>query len=332
MAVIAHKERRREKARAFRLARPAFITVPARVAAPGLVLVSLALFGIDYLSSTDIWFGPVYLVICAFSAWLVGFRFAFGLALVILFGQYLLGNVYDVSHGVRMLAFNYALRIGSVLAIILMLAMARASLEKEWRLARTDPLTGALNRQAFFEAIKTAPNGVTLAMLVFADADGLKRINDERGHEQGDECLRNFADRIRSAIRKEDIFARLGGDEFAIYMKVRDHAAAERVADRLNGVLNAHPEGDEAVLKGSLGVLLLPEGSKSIDVELNLADKLMYSAKRDRAGMTIALATDHQGMPEVWSDNHESTARTRPRQARIEFVPAEKEFSKKLVA
>jgi len=219
-----------------------------------------------------------------------------------------------------------------VLAIILMLAVARASLEKEWRLARTDPLTGALNRQAFFEAIKEAPSGVTLAMLIFADADGLKRVNDERGHEKGDECLRNFAERIRSAIRKEDIFARLGGDEFAIYMKVGDHAAAKTVADRLNGVLNSQPEGDDAVLKGSLGVLLLPQGSHSIDAELNLADKLMYSAKRDRAGMTMALAIDHQDAPQVWPGDHESTARTKPRQAEFEIMPAERDFTKKLVA
>lgn len=332
MAIIAHRERRREKTRAFRLARPAFITVPAKIAAPALTIMAIALFVIDFLTSAEISFAPVYLVICASAAWLVGLRFATALALGVLVVQILIGNVTEASLGLDMFAFNYALRIGSVLAILLMLGMARASLEKEWLLARTDPLTGALNRQAFFEAMKSTPNGVGLAILAFADADGLKRVNDELGHEQGDACLRDFAQRIRSAIRKEDIFARLGGDEFAIFMNVRDHAAARNVADRLNSVLNAASDADGASLKGSLGILLMPKGSQSIDAELNLADKLMYSAKRERAGLMMALAVDHQETQQAWSGNPESSTRAKPRAASYEIVPTEEDLAKKLVA
>ena len=165
-----------------------------------------------------------------------------------------------------------------------------SSLEREWRLARTDALTGALNRQAFFEAIKEDTGRQGPAILAFADVDGLKRLNDEMGHELGDKGLRDFADRVRTAIRKNDLFARIGGDEFVIFMKVKDEAAAKAVANRLNDVLNLGAGEDGATLKCSLGVLLLPAGSQSIDDELKLADKLMYAAKRAQAGLSMASA------------------------------------------
>ena len=65
-----------------------------------------------------------------------------------------------------------------------------------------------------------------------------KRLNDRLGHEAGDEALSDFADRVRNAVRKDDVLPRIGGDEFVIFLRVRDIAAAELVAQRLNGVLN----------------------------------------------------------------------------------------------
>lgn len=185
-------------------------------------------------------------------------------------------------------------------------------------------MTGAFNRKAFFEAVgdETSPEGVTV--LVFADIDGLKRLNDRRGHEAGDEALRDFADRVRKTIRKDDVFARIGGDEFVIFLRVGDNKSAEIVAQRLNTALNLDPTWHETRLKCSLGVLVLPAGSRSIDVELKQADSLMYHAKRDRTGLMMAISDKddtHEFNPSVQSaslaDQQEAGVRRNLRSTRF---------------
>ena len=124
-------------------------------------------------------------------------------------------------------------------------------------------------------------------MLIYADLDGLKYVNDHFGHKHGDGSIVAFARRVRSAIRKDDLFARMGGDEFVILMNVRDEDAGVLVADRLNRVLNVEVLDDDTGLLSSMGVLILPPGLRSIDVELKAADTLMYEAKRTRIGMLM---------------------------------------------
>ncbi len=212
-----------------------------------------------------------------------------------------------------------ALKFLSVLAVVLMLGVARAALELEWRYARVDQLTGALNRKAFFEAIKSEGSRTGLAVLVYADVDGLKLINDRFGHDVGDRALSGFADRIKNAIRRDDIFARLGGDEFAIILKVRDTQAAELVAKRLNDALNLDPLKGEIDIRCSIGVLVLPKGSKSIDAELKQADALMYHAKKAKVGMMMAISIEgdmQDFAPPALSTNSEGQQRAAVRTAR----------------
>ena len=129
-----------------------------------------------------------------------------------------------------------------------------------------------------------------MTVLIFADVDGLKRLNDRLGHEAGDEALKSFATLVRKEIRRDDVFARIGGDEFVISMQVRDTAAAKLVANRLNKALNLDTREGEIDLKCSLGVLILPAGSRSIDKELKQADSLMYHAKRENVGLMVAIS------------------------------------------
>lgn len=231
-------------------------------------------------------FGPFFLLICALGAWFVGNRYAVSLGLFIATIQIV--NVQAVALDDQPLV--RALQFCSALAIVLMLGVARAALELEWQCARIDPLTGALNRKAFFEAVDGEVRQPGITVLVYADVDGLKRLNDRLGHEAGDVAILEFADRVRKAIRKEDVFARMGGDEFVIFMKVRDTMSAELVAQRLNTVLNLDPLAGETKLKCSMGVLVLPTGSRSIDTELKQADTLMYYAKKERSGLMMAIS------------------------------------------
>lgn len=280
------RDRRSEKARAFRLGQPLFMQVPIGKSSPILIIASL--FCITFSNAAPaVAFGPFFLLICALAAWFIGNRFAILLGLFIAIVQRLNGHavlLYDQP-------FISALQFLSVLAVIIMLGVARSALELEWQIARVDPLTGALNRKAFFEVVKTVGPQPGVTVLIFADVNGLKRLNDSFGHEVGDKALQSFANRVKAAIRKGDIFARIGGDEFVLYLNVSDLTAAKGVATRLNTVLNQCQLSAEEELTCSLGALVLPTGSHSIDVELKQADELMYCAKKNGTGLLMAVWT-----------------------------------------
>lgn len=281
-------DRRSPQTRAIRLGQPLFMLVSKELAMPVLTACGLVTILASY-ATPAVGFGPFFLVVCAFGAWFVGNQFAVLLGLYIASVQIVNGHAVTLQEGPIIMALKFC----SALAVVLMLGVARAALEIEWRLARVDPLTGALNRKAFFEAVEKEASQSGPTVLIFADVDGLKRLNDRLGHEAGDEALRDFAGRVEKAIRKDDIFARIGGDEFVILLKVRDIAAAELLALRLNRVLNFTLREEGATLNCSLGVLVLPTGSKSIDAELKQADTLMYHAKR--AGIGLMMATSIKG-------------------------------------
>jgi diguanylate cyclase (GGDEF)-like protein len=110
--------------------------------------------------------------------------------------------------------------------------------------ASTDALTGLANRRSWDEQIARAiahaeRTHETLSVAV-CDVDGLKELNDRRGHAAGDELLRAIAERWRADARAADLIARIGGDEFAVLLPGADEAGAQDVVERLIGTL---PEG-----------------------------------------------------------------------------------------
>jgi GGDEF domain-containing protein len=87
--------------------------------------------------------------------------------------------------------------------------------------AYTDELTGLPNRRAFERERERRPEAVVTVI----DLDGFKRVNDDFGHEAGDEILRHVARRLRASLRRGDFLARLGGDEFVILSDAVDAPA-----------------------------------------------------------------------------------------------------------
>jgi diguanylate cyclase (GGDEF)-like protein len=179
--------------------------------------------------------------------------------------------------------------------MVALLSYARAACDTQWRLARTDPLTGALNRKAFFELAGTIKESKSWHVLAYADLDGLKRLNDAEGHEHGDRALQAFSSHVRKAIRKDDIFARIGGDEFLVYLAVRDAQAGLTVANRLHRAMNSAASDPDHPLHCSVGALILAPGVRSIDRELRVADELMYEAKHTGSALAVATAREHVG-------------------------------------
>lgn len=280
---------------------PSFLfRISPRIAWPTVILLLCGLGLADMVLSSRIWLGPAYLAVLALTAWALSSRTAIALGLLVLTCKIASGTLifYPVGAHPADLATvfaNIAVRIGGIAVVIGFIGLARKSCEREWHSARTDLLTGALNRQAFFEIMESDKGSGGWSAIIYADLDGLKKLNDEEGHAQGDRSLKAFADTVRRTVRKGDVFARLGGDEFAIFMKLKDEDAGTAVAGRLHRAINVEGPESAARLKCSLGILLLPDGSKSIDAELRVADELMYKAKQSRSGVVVSKACEIDG-------------------------------------
>jgi two-component system cell cycle response regulator len=147
------------------------------------------------------------------------------------------------------------------------------------RLAIIDPLTGLCNRRGFFEQATEAcsrSDGAVSAIIL--DVDCFKSINDNYGHEAGDEALRLCAAVARTP---EALAGRLGGDEFALILECRKLPEAIEIAEQLRQRLAAHPmrtPKGSVTLTWSVGVGEASPGD-SIDQLLARADSALYEAK-----------------------------------------------------
>ncbi|MFD2273049.1 diguanylate cyclase domain-containing protein [Undibacterium arcticum] len=153
-------------------------------------------------------------------------------------------------------------------------------------LAEHDALTGLANRRLLRARLDLGiayakRNGQMLAV-IFLDLDGFKQVNDNLGHEAGDELLKAVSQRLQQAVRSNDTVARLGGDEFVVVLsEVADLSVATAVANKLIQVL-ALPHritGRDVQISASIGLSNYPNHGDIADMLLSKADKALYQAK-----------------------------------------------------
>jgi diguanylate cyclase (GGDEF)-like protein len=151
------------------------------------------------------------------------------------------------------------------------------------RAARTDPLTGLLNRRGFAEALADGRTAQPVGVLAYLDMDGLKRLNDWHGHAAGDAAIQAMAARLLAGGTPLDVAARLGGDEFALWLPGATLAAAQlRTAPiGASGPLAGHPEAGEAAVAASIG-LAAAAPNEETETLIARADAAMYARKRAR--------------------------------------------------
>ncbi|MEW6761440.1 MAG: sensor domain-containing diguanylate cyclase [Pseudomonadota bacterium] len=183
----------------------------------------------------------------------------------------------ETAHRKALLAMNESLEA----------AVAERTAELHDLLLR-DVLTGLPNRRALLE---TLPEAMSRARrvgrpcaLLFLDMDGFKAVNDNHGHEEGDELLRQFGARLQQGVRKTDMVARLAGDEFVVVLEMlTDAVHAEDTARKLLARLK-EPfvlRTTTVTVGASIGVALhRPEDERDLDAWLARADHAMYAVKR----------------------------------------------------
>jgi len=166
-------------------------------------------------------------------------------------------------------------------------------------MAITDPLTGLHNRRYMESHLATLAEQAAMRAkplaLMMLDIDYFKSINDNYGHDAGDDVLREFAVRIRKSIRGIDLACRFGGEEFVIVMPETDLHVAGMVAERLRRSIAGEPFAIEKGAKRievtiSIGISTLETKGEAISAVLKRADQALYRAKHDGRNRVVAAA------------------------------------------
>jgi diguanylate cyclase (GGDEF)-like protein/PAS domain S-box-containing protein len=151
--------------------------------------------------------------------------------------------------------------------------------------ARTDPLTGLLNRDAILGELASWLDDPALSgvAVMYIDLDRFKVVNDVLGHAAGDDLLESAARRIVRAVAEEGLIARFGGDEFLVVCGIGDDSSRpERIAD---AILDAFGDSfrfdnEEFAITASIGIARTPADGATVQALIQNADTAMYDSKR----------------------------------------------------
>ena len=155
-------------------------------------------------------------------------------------------------------------------------------------MAVTDPLTGALNRRAFFhlterEIARSRRHNIPLTTVLF-DIDHFKKVNDVHGHATGDDVIRSLARVVSREIRDEDYLGRLGGEEFGLVLPETTPVQAVMLAQRLRHKIKAMKfmgDGGTFSITASFGIAGVDPHDADVHPSLEHADRALYQAKRN---------------------------------------------------
>ncbi|MDP9096278.1 MAG: GGDEF domain-containing protein, partial [Pseudomonadota bacterium] len=183
--------------------------------------------------------------------------------------------------------------INSLTALV-RLILEHETIQRELaRQARTDSLTGLLNRRAFIEEAQRRIDRLEReglpGTLMFVDLDRLKPLNDRLGHEAGDAALMLTSTVLRRMVRPSDLVARLGGDEFALWLDGFDGLTAAERAEHLRLTFPhdaaEFTEPGHSGLTMSIGIACREPGcGEELDDVIQRADLAMYEVKRNGGG------------------------------------------------
>ena len=215
-------------------------------------------------------------------------------------GLFLLDPMQPVLAPTSGQSFAFALLFATTILStfgFLALHKERADAEAQ-KLSTLDPLTGSYNRRTFHEIaereLARARRAGTPLSIIMVDIDHFRAVNEKFGHKEGDDVLRWFAERVRAALRQEDMLVRFGGEEFVVLLPEVPGPGAVVVAGRIRRMVSADPvmvNGTPVEITASLGVAArLDEGPESMDTLIARADAALSMAKDRGRNRVVALS------------------------------------------
>jgi diguanylate cyclase (GGDEF)-like protein len=176
------------------------------------------------------------------------------------------------------------------------------------RLAMVDGLTGVFNRRYMDIILKKEYNrceryGKPLSVCLI-DIDNFKLINDNHGHQFGDEVLREIASLLKAAVREEDIVCRYGGEEFLLILPETEAAGAFILANRIRSELKGDPFFRDNRITFSAGTSTFPSAALDITALVQTADRALYQAKfsgKDRVSEAVPERRKFGRFPQCWA-------------------------------
>ncbi len=213
------------------------------------------------------------------------------------------GGLCVASLESRMWSLADVARVRELAGVLAHWFSQRRVIESMMELSHVDELTKLYNRRGFLTA---AERQVSLAgrsrkpiALFFVDLDGMKQINDELGHQEGDQALIDAASVLRATFRDSDVIARLGGDEFAVLAHDCSEPGCAAVRERLDAALHDFNTGGTRPYQLAMSVGSVtknPDDTTTIPELIAESDKRMYREKRRTRRLSSQLVSSH-----VWA-------------------------------
>jgi diguanylate cyclase (GGDEF)-like protein len=249
------------------------------------IALLLMLGWFDYLTG-DYSLIVFYLIPVSLAAWFVSKRSGLILCVLALITRITADEAYNTFsfQNSALHYWNISIEFVFLMIMSLLFSMLKENLNDEKEQARIDPLTGALNRRAFFDLAEQEVNrsrrysrSLTVA---YIDLDNFKAVNDRFGHNAGDELLVTVVETIRSNIRSYEILSRFGGDEFVIMLPEADEEAALSFLTKIQCQLQQAMAHRNWPVSVSIGAIIYLSAPPDVDEIIRRADELMYSVKR----------------------------------------------------
>jgi diguanylate cyclase (GGDEF)-like protein len=200
---------------------------------------------------------------------------------------------HDEEMGVLILPFESSISVDTYDRLRTVFSTATKGAEllsKVQTLSITDELTGILNRRGFFQFVHARLHNLkrnpdVLPIVMFMDMDGLKLINDNYGHVEGDTAISSFASVLKNSTRDEDIVGRIGGDEFVVFSSIKSEENRKQIVDRIRSSLEEYNKKQlhPYQVAGSIGSVILEKATKEcFEAAMLSADNVLYEEKSEK--------------------------------------------------